>query len=56
MELDGIREFAIVVGYLNQIFAEGEALHFIHWDFQKCQKESHKKKHGCFYETLIVLI
>ena len=32
------REFATAVGYLNQIFAEGERLHFIHWDFQKFAK------------------
>mgnify|MGYP000409124666 CR=1 FL=1 len=32
------REFATAVGYLNQIFAEGEKLHFIHWDFHKFAK------------------
>ena len=42
MELDGIHEFATVVGYLNHIFVEGEWLHFIHWDFQKFAKRKKK--------------
>ena len=38
MEIDGIHEFATIVGYLNQIFAKGERLHFIHWTSISLQK------------------
>jgi hypothetical protein len=36
------REFAIAVGYLNQIYTEERRLKFIHWDFHKFAKSGSK--------------